>query len=163
MDFPIKSTITIIPPDSSPRKLLLNWKIFEYEGTETYNLSDFFLNGGSIGDYSSIPSGNWKSEWRIGKIAEEGIEVSYPKPGIWTGKVVIPVARKIAVGDVLIILGFFASVATVTKVEEDLAMAETECNLHPLSFGKDDRNCWVCTCCINKNISLARMNFDPLL
>jgi hypothetical protein len=153
---PIRQDITVIPADEPKDKVLLDWKIIEYQGTEVFDLSGFFKGGGTIGCDTTLPANGWREDWEIGGVVDEGLEVKFPLPGIWDGKVVIPVAKgPLAVGDFIIVCGFAWHVATVAEVKGDTASAENEGLLFPLSFAKDDRKCWVCSGAINKACLVA--------
>lgn len=149
-DLPLRQDTTVIPP-SDPKKLRLGWTIREYAGPEVYSLTEFFRNGGSIGEVRDLSSFGWDSDWEI-KLVDGGLEITYLLPGIATGKVSIPVAKVISVGDILIIPGLSYSKARVTQLTHDQAEAESDRCLFPLEFGKDDRECWVCSCIINKRV-----------
>jgi len=140
---PIDYEITVLPADNGPRILKPGFVIKEYIGFEIYPVTEEMR------------------EWELEKLCDSRLwerdgndspihhKIIDRKEDLHEGMQVM----------VKTLFDYHWVTATVIKGANGELQADTEGNYYVLEFGGDDRNCWVCTMCVNKN-ALEKVTFS---
>jgi len=140
--WPIRQDITVLPSDD-PEKYKLDFVVYEYIGCEIFPITEEMIGWP---EQKLCDSRMWDRD-------ENGV-LLYQKPitkkeGLYAGMQVL----------VKTIFDYHWAIATVTMSLDGSFRAEIESYYYILEFGGDDRNCWVASCCVNKE-AIKKVTFS---
>jgi hypothetical protein len=131
----IRRDIVVLGPDDAG-KPLMGFVIYEYTGCEVYPLTpEIEVRGLAY----ALDSRNWEFN-------PDGSPVHHIPIKTFDG---LKDGMKVIVKN---IFDYLSDIGTVVKDADGGFYVDLFGNIGTLSFGEDDRECWVCTCWINKRL-----------